>query len=186
VVTLVSMQILHIVTGAPGAGRTTSLQALLTRRSDYIAFDIDWLALPASELAGRSINFDSSTWPAYGRIWFEILHGVQRNGRIAVLFAPLGPEDLAAIGRPDWYDGVNWILLDCAGDVRATPAGTVPKRSRSRSHNDCRLSHERPEDRDRTVRHGAGRPRRRFTEASSTARSSAGTSAATGPPRQPA
>lgn len=109
---------LHIVTGAPGAGKSTALRAFLDLRTGHVAFDIDWLAGPASDLAGRSIYFDNSTWPPYNRLWFEILHGVHRNGRVPVLFAPLDDRDVASSGIPTWCERVEWLLLDCADDVR--------------------------------------------------------------------
>ena len=55
---------IHIVTGAPGSGKTTALTALLHRATPYVAFDIDWLAIPASQLAQSDIFFDRTTWPA--------------------------------------------------------------------------------------------------------------------------
>jgi len=115
---------LHFVTGAPGAGKTTTLHAFLALRTGHVAFDIDWLADAASDLADRSIYVESSTWPAYGRIWLEILHGVHRNGRVPVLFTPFDGEDLASHGRPDWFHGANWILLDCTDEVRTSRLAT--------------------------------------------------------------
>ena len=110
---------LHMVTGAPGAGKSTALGAFLALGSSHIAFDVDWLAAPASELAGRSVYFDRSTWPAYSHVWFEVLRGVIRNDRVPVLFAPLTEDDVTAYGRPAWCDGIEWMLLDCDDDVRA-------------------------------------------------------------------
>jgi broad-specificity NMP kinase len=60
--------VLHIVTGAPGAGKSTTLAAFLRLKSEYVAFDIDWLAQPASRLAGKDILFDPSTWKPYGEV----------------------------------------------------------------------------------------------------------------------
>lgn len=84
----------------------------------YLAFDIDWLAIVASELAGKDIFFDPSTWRPYGALWFEVLHSVYRNGRLAVFFTPNTPSDLEEHGLPDWCGGVEWLLLDCNDEVR--------------------------------------------------------------------
>jgi broad-specificity NMP kinase len=54
---------LHVVTGAPGAGKSAAVAALLRRDTGYLVFDVDWLADAASVLANRSIYDDASTWP---------------------------------------------------------------------------------------------------------------------------
>ncbi|MDP9382201.1 MAG: AAA family ATPase [Chloroflexota bacterium] len=109
---------LFIVTGAPGSGKTTAANAFIALRTPYLAFDIDWLGVVGSALAGRDIFFDSSTWEPYGALWFEVLHSVYRNGRVPVFFAPNDPSDFERHGLPDWCDGVEWLLLDCADEVR--------------------------------------------------------------------
>ena len=57
---------LLFVTGAPGAGKSTTLDALLKIDSEYIAFDIDWLIESASALVEKDIRFDPGTWKPYG------------------------------------------------------------------------------------------------------------------------
>ena len=91
-----------IVTGAPGAGKSATLDAFLALRTAYVAFDVDWLVAAASQLAGASIFHDPATWPPYRALWFEILHAMVRNGRVPVLIAAVDPADVAeahAIGR---------------------------------------------------------------------------------------
>ena len=110
--------ILHIVTGAPGAGKTTALEAFLALKTNYIAFDIDWLIHSASALAQRNIFSDETTWPAYGQLWFDVLQTAARNGYPPVFFTPNTPADLDHLGRPDWCTHMRWILLDCPDRVR--------------------------------------------------------------------
>lgn len=110
--------VLHIVTGAPGSGKSTTLAAFLELRTPFVAFDIDWLTIPASNLAGNDIIFEPSTWPAYNALWFTILDTVARNHKQPVFFAPTSPDDLVQHHQPLWSGNVRWLLLDCPDDVR--------------------------------------------------------------------
>lgn len=114
---------LYIVTGAPGAGKSTAVEAFTQFNTDYLAFDIDWLADSASELAGKSIYFEPSTWKPYGKVWFDVLHMIIRNGRTPIFFAPTDPDDIEQDGQPDWCDGIEWLLIDCDDEIRLARLG---------------------------------------------------------------
>ena len=109
--------VLHLVTGAPGAGKSTTVKALLGLGSPFIFFDIDWLAAPASALYGRDIRFAPESWGSYGELWFSVLHAVFQNGQTPVLFTPADPSDYGG-ALPEWCGGLEWLLLDCDDDVR--------------------------------------------------------------------
>lgn len=109
---------LYIVTGAPGAGKSTAVEALMNLNSGCIAFDIDWLAESASDLAGKSIYFEPSTWKPYGALWFDVLYAINRNGHTPIFFAPNDPHDIEQNGQPEWCSEVKWLLLDCDDGVR--------------------------------------------------------------------
>jgi hypothetical protein len=109
---------ISIVTGAPGAGKTSALEAFLALRAPVVAWDIDWLLAAGSALARADIRTAAETWPAYNSLWLEVLHGVVRNGATPVLFAPLDPRDLPRAVLPPWCGGVRWLLLDCPDEVR--------------------------------------------------------------------
>ncbi len=109
---------IYIVTGAPGSGKSTALQAFIRCRSRYIAFDMDWLLSSASTLAGKDIRVDASAWPSYNVLWLEVLHAVHRNDRAALLFAPINKDDFLIEMLPAWCSGMEWLLLDCSDAVR--------------------------------------------------------------------
>ncbi len=110
--------VLHLVTGAPGAGKSTTVETLLRLKSPFVFFDIDWLAAPASALYGQDIRFAPESWEPYGELWFSLLHAIFRNNQIPVLFTPADPSDYAKKVLPDWCEGLEWLLLDCADNVR--------------------------------------------------------------------
>ncbi len=105
----------QIVTGAPGTGKSTTVQALLALKTECIVFDIDWLSDSASSLAGRSIYTDASTWEPYRKLWFEILKGISLNHQVTVLFAPISKQDIE--GLVDKAT-ISWLLLDCSDNER--------------------------------------------------------------------
>ncbi len=105
----------HIITGAPGAGKSTAVQVLLSLNTNIIFFDIDWLATSASELAGRSIYTDISTWKPYRKLWLDILKSISLNHQVAVLFAPISKQDIE--GLVDKAT-ISWLLLDCNDNER--------------------------------------------------------------------
>ena len=107
---------LHIVTGAHGSGKSTSLAAFLNLESDFIAFDIDWLIVGASDLAGQDLHSARSKWQSYNSLWLDILHAIFRNHRCPVLFSPLAPTDLVGL-VPPWCSDIRWLLLDCPNAI---------------------------------------------------------------------
>ena len=115
---MITRHLVYIVTGAPGSGKSTGLQAFMRCPSRYIAFDMDWLLTSASALIGKDLRMEASAWPPYNALWLEVLHAVHSNGRAAVLFAPVNTSDLPMEALPDWCGGVEWLLLDCPDAVR--------------------------------------------------------------------
>jgi hypothetical protein len=113
---------LLFVTGAPGAGKSSIVQALVTggrargALGGVLVFDADWLLEPASALAGQDLTVASRLWPHYRRVWLRIVEMVARNGRSAALFTPMTPDSLPPIR---WPVNVDWCLLDCDDSTRA-------------------------------------------------------------------
>lgn len=106
------------VTGAPGAGKTAVVEHLLRDPPAALIFDVDWLLQPASELTGHSLVHARHLWPAYTRLWLEVLRLVARNRRPAVLFSPLAPLEVAALAPCGSADPASWCLLDCDDATR--------------------------------------------------------------------
>jgi RNase adaptor protein for sRNA GlmZ degradation len=109
---------MYIVTGAPGAGKSTAVQSFIQLASQYIAFDIDWLAETASDLAGKNIYTNSSTWQPYNTLWVQVLGMVAKNDKIPLLFAPFDKTDIENNPTFTWYNRIEWLLLDCTDNVR--------------------------------------------------------------------
>lgn len=109
---------LVIVTGAPGAGKSVTVAALLRRKPDYLVFDADWLLPDLSALVGRAIADEAALWPPYRRLWLTIARMVGWNGRGVALFIPIEPGELADVLPADRNGAVRWYLLDCDDAVR--------------------------------------------------------------------
>ena len=100
---------IRVVAGAPGSGKSTAVAACLAMQAPLIFLDMDWLLDASGALAGTDIRFASKTWPAYNRLWSEVLAALARNHNTPVLFAP---------GMLDGVPAENHVHLDCAAPVR--------------------------------------------------------------------
>jgi chloramphenicol 3-O-phosphotransferase len=105
----------YIVTGAPGAGKSSVAQALLDLGIDALVFDADQLLEPTSDLVGRPMTEAADLWPTYDRLWVAILSMVVQNRHAAVLLTPMEPRSLPAV---PWPERVGWCLLDCDDETR--------------------------------------------------------------------
>lgn len=106
---------LSIVTGAPGAGKSSVVQVLLDRQTGFLVFDADRLLDAASSLSGQQVAETSRLWPPYRNLWLTFLRMTARNRRPAVLFIPMEPGELPV----SWQGAMRWCLLDCDDATRA-------------------------------------------------------------------
>jgi hypothetical protein len=109
---------LHLLAGAPAAGKTTLLPYLLKAADGLVVMDMDEL-LEDGALIGVPIADPAAApaWPAYDRMWERIVTIVRRSGHPVLLLCPVpDPEELAQGGR--WAAPVRWALLDCPDEVR--------------------------------------------------------------------
>jgi len=101
-----------VVTGAPGAGKSTVVPELL-RLNDggLIVMDMDELLDDEGRVLGIDIacSDGAPNWPAYNHLWLRITELVRRSGSPVLLLSPLIPSELPE-GR--------WLHLDCPDDVR--------------------------------------------------------------------
>jgi len=101
-----------VVTGAPGAGKSTAIPELLRLRSEpLVVMDMDELLDDEGRVLGITIADTSAAanWPAYNALWRRITELVRRSGTPMLLLTPLVPQELPE-GR--------WLHLDCPDDVR--------------------------------------------------------------------
>jgi hypothetical protein len=103
-----------VVTGAPGAGKSTVVPELLRLSAGgLVVMDMDELLDHDGRLLGIKIAEQAAAphWPAYNTIWLRITELVRRSGIPVLLLGPLTPSELRE-GR--------WLHLDCPDDVRRT------------------------------------------------------------------
>jgi broad-specificity NMP kinase len=105
---------LFVVTGAPGAGKSTVVPELLRLRgssSKLVVMDMDELLDAKGRLLGIDIADSSAAanWPAYNALWMRITELVRRSGTPMLLLTPAVPRELPE-GR--------WLHLDCPDPVR--------------------------------------------------------------------
>lgn len=119
---------MYVVTGAPGAGKSTVIPELLRLQSgQLVVMDMDELL----DQDGRVLGIDiadsgaAANWPAYNALWRRITELVRRSGPPMLLLSPLVPEQLPE-GR--------WLHLDCPDPVRR-------KRLAKRGWSDDQIAH---------------------------------------------
>nr|WP_202894184.1 hypothetical protein [Kribbella italica] len=103
---------MFVVTGAPGAGKSTVVPELLRLSAGgLVVMDMDELLDDDGSLLGITITDPAAAphWPAYNTLWLRITELVRRSGIPVLLLGPLTPSQLPE-GR--------WLHLDCPDDVR--------------------------------------------------------------------
>ena len=114
---------LLFVTGAPGSGKSSIVEVLLSHApisipsGDLLIFDSDWLIETTSELTGQDMTTASALWPAYRRVWLSVLDMVVRNRHSAALFTQSVPTELPS---SRWLFRVDSCLLDCDDTTRTS------------------------------------------------------------------
>jgi len=98
------------VLGAPGSGKSSVAPFLRRALPGYVVLDWDVFMPAASELAGRDVRSDPSTWPSYRSL-------------VRAVADTIDPVPLVVLGvcTPDqvgeWPIDA-WMVLDCADEER--------------------------------------------------------------------
>ncbi|MEV6284285.1 AAA family ATPase [Kribbella sp. NPDC051770] len=103
---------LYVVTGAPGAGKSTVVPELLRLSGErLVVLDMDELLDDEGRLLGIKIDEQAAAphWPAYNALWLRITELIRRSGVSVLLLGPITPSQLPE-GR--------WLHLDCPDAVR--------------------------------------------------------------------
>jgi hypothetical protein len=103
---------LYVVTGAPGAGKSTVIPELVRLHSgNLVVMDMDELLDHDGKVLGIDIADSSAAanWPAYNALWLRITELIRRSGTPMLLLSPLVPREMPE-GR--------WLHLDCPDSVR--------------------------------------------------------------------
>ncbi|MEV4926592.1 AAA family ATPase [Streptomyces roseoverticillatus] len=108
------MPTLHLLTGAPGAGKSTLIAHLAAY--PFAAVDFDELIDPVGDLLGMDVRSSSASrvWPGYNRLWVEITALLLRAGEPVLVMCPLTPDEWkhATAGAGNVPEAV-WGRLDC-------------------------------------------------------------------------
>jgi shikimate kinase len=102
--------VLTYVLGAPGSGKTTVAPILRRLLRDFVVLDWDAYMRAASELAGRDVRRDPSTWPSYRQLLRSVIDSVHPSP--LVVLGVCTPDELAG------WPIETWMLLDCSDDER--------------------------------------------------------------------
>ncbi|MFD9791437.1 hypothetical protein ACFWXK_10855 [Streptomyces sp. NPDC059070] len=106
---------LYVITGAPGAGKST----LRSQAAGHAFAVVDFDELPDQDGTLLGIDITSSpagaVWPHYNRLWARVVSLLLRAGSPVLLLCPLTPAEWAeaAAGVEGLTEPV-WARLDCA------------------------------------------------------------------------
>ncbi|MFC4511559.1 MULTISPECIES: AAA family ATPase [Streptomyces] len=117
------MPTLRLLTGAPGAGKSTLIAHLTAY--PLVAVDFDELIEPIGELLGVDVRSSAASrvWPGYNKLWVEIVALLLRGDRPVLVMCPLAPDEwrrAASAASAAVPEAAAWARLDCSdADRRA-------------------------------------------------------------------
>lgn len=108
-----------VLTGAPGAGKTTIAAALATMLPAFSVIDMDTLLEPAGALAGVDLRRPEAAplWPAYNDLALRIA-ATLAQARPVLLLGPLVPDEVERAPSRHLLTSTEWAVLDCSDEAR--------------------------------------------------------------------
>jgi predicted kinase len=109
----------HVLTGAPGSGKTTIAEPLAALLPDFVVLDMDLLLEPASQLAGVDLHQPDAAgwWPTYNDLWLRLAATLARSHPV-LLLGPLVPDEVERAPSRRLFAGAEWAVLDCSDEAR--------------------------------------------------------------------
>jgi len=116
---LVVARQLAVLTGSPGAGKTTVVGLVAAQLPGFCVLDMDVLLEPASVLAGMDLRRSGAArlWPAYNDMWLRLAAALSEH-RPVLLFCPLLPDEVERAASRRLFATIEWAVLDCSDEAR--------------------------------------------------------------------
>lgn len=111
---------LSVLTGAPGAGKTTLRDPLRRLLPGVVVLDQDDFLDPAGRLAGVDLSSPAAAerWPAYTDLCLGLVAVLLAAGTDVLLLSPLEPAEVDRSAAAPSPGEVRWAVLDCADATR--------------------------------------------------------------------
>lgn len=110
-----------IVTGASGAGKSSTVRALDARRiSGVECYEFDSIGVPAADVMEREFGGGEAWQAAMAARWLDRLGHLPATVRVAVLDGQMRPSFVFESAGRATPRAVGVVLMDCSPNVRAS------------------------------------------------------------------
>lgn len=117
-----------MLTGAPGAGKTTVLPGLRAALPGVVVLELDEFLDPGGRLAGLDLQQEQAAdrWPAYNDLCLTFVCTVLAAGHDVLLLSPLTPDEVRRSTAAPALGDIRWAVLDCPDTHRLSRLHTRP------------------------------------------------------------